>query len=108
MSFPFIYSMIKGGCIYIITNKNKTTLYIGVTSDLIKRIQEHQNKVFRKSFTAKYNLDQLFHYETFLTIEEAILREKEIKKWSRSKKEKLINSKNPTWSDLWEKEVKFW
>ena len=100
--------MIKGGCIYIITNKNKTTLYIGVTADLIKRIQEHKNKVYKKRFSVKYNLDQLLHYETFHTIDEAILRENEIKKWRRSKKEKLINSKNHSWCDLWEKEVKFW
>ena len=100
--------MITGGCVYIISNRYKTTLYVGVTSDLIKRIQEHQNKVFIKSFSAKYNLNLLLYYETYPTLNEAILREKEFKKWHRSKKEKLINSKNPTWSDLWEKEVKFW
>jgi len=92
--------MEKGGAIYIITNKNKTTLYVGVTSDLYRRIREHQTKKYPKSFSARYNLSLLMYYETFHSIEEAILREKQLKTGSRKKKEALINSINPNWEDL--------
>ncbi|MDF3078649.1 MAG: Excinuclease subunit domain protein [Sphingobacteriaceae bacterium] len=97
----------KGGCIYILTNKNRTTLYIGVTSDLRSRILEHRNRVYPRSFTAKYNLHECIYYETFFSIEEAINREKEVKKWRRDKKEALINAANPEWKDLWE-EIEIW
>jgi putative endonuclease len=70
--------MQRGGTVYITTNKNKTTLYIGVTSDLIARIQENRQHAFKNSFTDKYNLEFLIYYESFSTIEEAIDREKEI------------------------------
>ena len=100
--------MIRGGCIYMMTNKNKSTLYIGVTPDLIRRVQEHKNHIHPKSFTAKYNLEYLIYYESFSRVEEAILFEKQIKKWRREKKEALINLINPDWEDLWEKEVKYW
>lgn len=100
--------MKKGGCIYIMTNQYHTTLYIGVTSDLIIRVQQHKNKEDKKSFTARYNLNKLIYYEMFLYIEEAILREKQIKKWSRAKKEQLISSGNSDWNDLWDCEVRFW
>ncbi len=90
------------------TNLHHTTLYIGVTSDLIRRVQEHIHKEHKGSFTAQYNLNKLVYYETFLYIEEAIARETQIKKWSRSKKEALINSLNPSWKDLWDNEVRFW
>ena len=100
--------MQRGGCIYIMTNKNKTTLYTGVTSDLIHRVQEHRNKHYPKSFTARYQLTYLIFYESFGSIDEAIVREKQVKKWSRYKKELLITSINPLWLDLWETEVQFW
>lgn len=90
-----------GGYVYIMTNKNRTTLYCGVTSDLPKRIWEHKNRVHPKSFTAKYNLELLVYYEGFLRIEEAIAREKQIKAGSRKKKEELINELNPEWKDLY-------
>ena len=77
------------------TNKNKTTLYIGVTSDLIARVQQHKQHIFKNSFTDRYNLEYLVYYENFPSIEEAITREKEIKKWRREKKERLIAMKNP-------------
>ncbi|MGN6215103.1 GIY-YIG nuclease family protein [Parafilimonas sp.] len=93
--------MTKGGSVYIMTNKLKTTLYIGVTSDLQTRIRQHKNHFFKGSFTDAYNLEYCVYYENFFSIEEAILREKQIKKWSRLKKEKLINSVNPNWIDLW-------
>ena len=99
--------MERGGCIYIMTNKHKTTLYIGVTSDLFTRIFEHKQHKYSNSFTAKYNLEYCIYYETFSNIEEAINREKELKKWRREKKEVLINSMNPEWNDLWEV-IKTW
>ncbi|MGI8951236.1 MAG: GIY-YIG nuclease family protein [Chitinophagaceae bacterium] len=99
--------MKRGGCIYVMTNKLKTTLYIGVTSDLQIRIQQHKEHTFQGSFSDKYNLEYCVYYENFFSIEEAIDREKQIKKWRREKKETLINSINPYWKDLWE-EIKNW
>ncbi len=92
--------MKHGGAVYILTNKNHTTLYVGVTSDLDVRLEEHQSKKYANSFTARYNLDKLVYYEVFHRIEEAILREKQIKGGSRKKKEELIRSINPDWQDL--------
>ena len=100
--------MQRGGFIYFLTNKNKNTLYLGVTSNLIRRVQEHKNKFYPKSFTAKYNLTYLIFYELFSHIEDAIAREKQVKKWNRNKKEQLISTTNPNWVDLWETEVKYW
>ncbi|MBB6239048.1 putative endonuclease [Pedobacter sp. AK013] len=94
--------MERGGCIYIMTNYQRTTLYIGVTSDLRSRIYEHQNKIRPKSFTAKYNLMLCVYYEVHTSIEEAIDREKQIKKWNRAKKDALIDSFNKSWVDLTE------
>ena len=90
-----------GGYIYIMTNKNRTTLYCGVTSDLPKRVLEHKNHVHPKSFTARYNLELLVYYEGFHRIEEAIAREKQIKAGSRKRKEELINGLNLEWKDLY-------
>ncbi len=99
--------MEKGGCVYIVTNTHHTTLYIGVTIDLYSRIVEHREKVFPKSFTARYNLTKLVYYETFHTIEEAIVREKQLKGGSRKMKEKLIDEFNSEWKDLFDV-VKYW
>ena len=99
--------MEKGGTVYIMTNKNKTTLYVGVTSNLIARAQQHKQHIYKNSFTDRYNLEYLIYFENFSTIEEAIAREKEIKKWRREKKGNLINSINPDWRDLWE-DIKNW
>ncbi len=93
--------MEKGGYVYIMTNKNKTTLYIGVTSDLRSRVFKHREHFYPNSFTAKYNLTLCIYYEYFLSIQEAISREKELKKWRREKKVQLINKLNPAWDDLW-------
>jgi putative endonuclease len=93
--------MEKGGCVYIITNKNQTTLYIGVTSDLITRIYEHKNKIYQNSFSYRYNLEILLYYETYSSIDEAIAREKQLKSGSRKQKEELINKINPEWKDLY-------
>ncbi|MBL7932540.1 MAG: GIY-YIG nuclease family protein [Bacteroidia bacterium] len=92
--------MVKGGCIYIITNSRHTTLYTGVTSNLSKRIHQHRNEFYPNSFSARYNLYKLVYYEVFSRIEDAIAREKQIKAGSRKKKEELINSINPVWKDL--------
>lgn len=94
--------MEKGGCVYIITNKNNTTLYTGVTSDLCSRLYEHKNKIYPNSFSARYNLYKLVYYKVFHSIEEAIEAEKIIKSGSRLKKVSLINSINPNWADLTE------
>lgn len=89
-----------GGSVYILTNKNRTTLYVGVTSNLAARIQEHREKKYPNSFTARYNLDRLVFYENFTRIEEAIAREKQLKGGSRKKKEDLIDAFNVMWRDL--------
>src|SRR5690554_6937076 len=92
--------MKKGGVVYIMTNKHHTTLYTGVTADLWRRINEHKEKSNPYAFTSRYNLDKLVYFETFSSIEEAILREKQIKAGSRAKKIQLINSMNKEWEDL--------
>ncbi|QIV95743.1 putative endonuclease [Allofrancisella inopinata] len=91
----------KKGYTYILTNKNNAVLYIGVTSDLIKRVYEHKQK-FVDGFSKKYNLDKLVYFETYEDIEDAIVREKQLKKWNRIWKERIINSENPSWTDLYE------
>ena len=92
--------MNKIGFVYIMTNKNRTTLYIGVTNNLCRRIYEHKNHLFKNSFTDKYNLEFCIYYEEFQYFDLAIQREKELKKWNRQKKEDLINKKNPEWKVL--------
>jgi putative endonuclease len=92
--------MERGGYIYILTNKNHTVLYTGVTSNLANRLYEHQTGFYEKSFTNKYNVNQLVYFEGFTSIEEAIAREKQIKAGSRKKKLDLINNFNPEWKDL--------
>ena len=93
---------LKPGFIYIITNKNKTTLYVGVTSNLPNRIIQHKEKYYPKSFSARYNLDKLVYYEQFQMIGGAIGREKQLKAGNRATKVGLINSINPNWNDLFE------
>ena len=89
----------KFGYVYILTNKNKTSLYIGVTSDLQRRIIEHNEGIGSK-FTKKYALKHLVYYEKFDNITEAIEREKQLKRWSRTKKDELIDKLNPEWEFL--------
>jgi len=100
--------MERGGCVYIMTNKNNTVLYTGVTSDLIARIEQHISKIHFSSFTSKYNIEKLVYYSFFSTIEEAITEEKRIKGGSREKKIKLAESINPLWEDLWKTEISKW
>lgn len=89
----------KGAYVYILSNKRNGTLYVGVTSNLVKRIFEHKEKVV-SGFSAKYNLDLLVYYEERWSIEEAIQREKQLKAGNRKKKLSLIESINPDWKDL--------
>ena len=90
----------KNGYIYILTNKKNGTLYIGVTSDLAKRIWEHKNK-FVDGFTKRYNLDKLVYYEKLDCIKNAIESEKQLKAGNMQKKFDLINSINSEWNDLY-------
>ena len=93
--------MFKKGYTYILTNKNHSVLYTGVTSNLLRRVTEHKDKTI-SGFTTKYNVTKLVHYEEYTTMEEAITREKQIKGGSRQKKVDLIKRKNPEWKDLYE------
>jgi len=87
--------------IYIITNKTNRVLYIGVTNNLIRRVYEHKNKL-TPGFSEKYNIHKLVYFEHFENINDAIKREKQLKKWNRDWKEELINKTNPEWNDLYE------
>lgn len=88
--------------VYIVTNRNKTTLYIGVTNDIQRRLGQHyfDSQHARKSFPGRYNCFYLIYYESFDSIDVAITREKELKRWRREKKDRLINSFNPKWEFL--------
>lgn len=86
--------------VYILTNKTKSTVYVGVTSDLKKRLNEHKGKVHPTSFTAKYNLNILVYYEVIEGQFASIEREKQIKKYCRAKKNALIEQQNPNWEEL--------
>ena len=83
------------------SNFENGTLYVGVTSDLVKRVWQHKNNVYKDSFTAKYNLHSLVYYEICEDINSAILREKQLKGGSRKKKLELINNFNSQWKDLY-------
>lgn len=83
------------------TNAHNTVLYVGVTSNLKTRVHQHKTKAFPDSFTAKYNCNKLVYYEGFHAIEEAIAREKAVKKWNRAWKNKLIEKINPEWKDIY-------
>ena len=96
----------KQPAIYILASKRNGTLYTGVTSNLIQRIYQHKNEM-ADSFTAQYNCKTLVYYESYETMEQAILREKQIKGGSRKKKLDLIESINPEWKDLYEDICKF-
>ncbi len=87
---------------YILTNRGRTVLYIGVTNNMGVRLIQHKESADRndKSFTARYKCYFLIHYETFNWVNEAITREKELKGWSRKKKDELINLHNPNWEFL--------
>ncbi|WP_323738892.1 GIY-YIG nuclease family protein [Candidatus Trichorickettsia mobilis] len=85
--------------VYIITNKPRGILYVGVTNDIARRIFEHKQKII-KGFSQKYNLDRLVYVEEFQIPREAIIREKQLKNWHRDWKINLIESINPDWHEL--------
>ncbi len=87
--------------VYITTNPTRTTLYVGVTNTLNRRLQEHyENRGNPKTFAGRYYCYKLIYYESYDHVRDALLREKEIKKWSRKKKEELIATTNPRWKFL--------
>ena len=90
----------KQACIYILANKSRGTLYIGVTSDLTARIWQHKNDLVA-GFTEKYQVHMLVYYEIHETMLDAIQREKQLKKWNREWKIRLIEEFNATWTDLY-------
>ena len=90
--------------VYIVTNKRRGTLYIGMTNNLVRRGYENRNGLI-DGFTKKYNLKRLVYFEVFNRVEDAILREKRLKKWNRQWKIELIEKLNPEWIDLYEQLV---
>ena len=84
--------------IYILTTKNNSALYIGVTNDLKRRIYEHKEALV-EGFTKKYHVHKLVYFEEYSDVNAAIAREKQLKRWIRSKKNELVESKNPLWQD---------
>jgi len=85
--------------VYLLTNWNNKVIYVGITNDLRRRLFEHKNKLV-KGFTEKYNVTKLVYFETTTDVTSAIAREKEIKKWRREKKNRLVETTNPDWKDL--------
>ena len=85
--------------VYILTCKSNTVLYVGVTDDICRRIREHKSGII-EGFTKKYHVDKLVYYEEYKNPNEAIKREKQLKKWTRAKKIHLIESQNIAWNDL--------
>jgi putative endonuclease len=90
----------KQPAVYILASKRNGTLYIGVTSDLVKRVWQHKNDVC-EGFTKKYGVHTLVYYEMHANMTEAIRHEKQLKKWNRAWKIELIEKENPKWLDLW-------
>jgi putative endonuclease len=93
--------MTKQPCVYLLASQRNGTLYVGVTSDLLKRVWEHKNNVV-EGFTKRYGVHSLVWYEPHDTMESAIMREKAIKEWKRAWKLDLIEKANPEWKDLYE------
>jgi putative endonuclease len=91
----------KQPAVYILASKRNGTLYVGVTSDLVKRVWEHKNNMM-EGFTKQYNVHELVWYELHESMESAIVREKRLKDWKHAWKLKLIESKNPEWLDLFD------
>ena len=86
--------------VYILTNRKNGTLYVGITNDLIRRVYEHKQKL-ADGFTKKYCIDMLVYYEITNDVISAIEREKQVKKWNRAWKLRLIKKMNPDWTDLY-------
>ena len=88
--------------VYIMANTHRSVVYTGVTNNLVRRVYEHKNHLDKGSFASRYNVENLVYYETTSNIESAIEREKQIKGGNRKHKNKLIESKNPNWIDLYD------
>ena len=84
---------------YILTNWNNKVIYIGMTNDLARRLYEHKHHV-ADGFTSKYNINKLVYYESTTDVKASIAREKQLKGWTRTKKNALVETMNPTWRDL--------
>ena len=93
--------MEKQPCVYLLSNSKRGTLYLGVTSDIVKRVWEHKNNLV-EGFSEKYSIHQLVWYEQHVDMKSAIEREKSMKKWKRDWKIALIEEQNPEWRDLYE------
>ena len=91
--------MEKQYAVYILTNRSNKVMYVGVTSSLERRLAQHKDKSV-SGFTAKYRVDRLVYYELTNDVLSAITREKEVKKWRREKKNRLVESINPQWIEL--------
>ena len=91
--------MQRKGYVYIITNKTNTTIYIGVTNDIVRRMYEHKNHLI-KGFSDKYNLEKLIYFEEYNLMTDAIKREKQLKGWTRKRKFELIKTQNPELIDI--------
>ena len=87
---------------YMLTNEHGNVMYVRVTNDLIRRVYEHKNHLDKESFTARYNVTKLVYYESTSDVEAAIEREKQIKGWNRKRKNKMVETRNPNWFDLYE------
>ena len=85
--------------VYILTNRNDKVMYVGVTNNLERRLYEHKNKLV-DGFTKKYNINKLVYYDSTTDVKSAITREKQIKGWTRKRKNELVETLNPTWGDL--------
>ena len=91
----------RGCAVYMLCSGNRAVLYTGVTNDIARRVHEHRERHDSSPFTARYRVNRLVHVEAFDDISTAIEREKQIKGWSRRKKDALIAQANPEWADLW-------
>ncbi len=87
--------------IYILATNDNKVIYTGVTNNLIRRVYEHKNSFDPRSFTSRYHINKLVYYECTTDVNVAITREKQIKSWNRKHKNKLIESKNPHWTELY-------
>ena len=95
---------VKHPAVYILASRRNDTLYIGVTSDLIKRIWHHRNIVV-EGFSSRYSVHQLVYFEFHEDMDQAIAREKRLKNWKRAWKMRIIEEKNPDWIDLWDQVI---
>ena len=101
---PVIRHMPRPGFVYLLASRPNGTLYVGVTSDLVRRVAEHKTDGVA-GFTKRYGVHRLVYFERYEAIRDALVREKQLKKWNRAWKLRLVREANPTWRDLYEEEV---